>query len=780
MKMVEIEIDGEKIKAEPGSSLLQVALDSGKPIPHFCYHKKLSITASCRMCLVEVDRMNKLVPACATPVAEGMVVHTDSEKVIEARKSVMEFLLINHPLDCPVCDQGGECLLQDYSVGYGAGKARFTEEKRIVFVKNVGPLISMQEMSRCIQCTRCIRFGEEIGGLMEFGMVNRGDREEITTFPKTWVNSELSGNMIDVCPVGALTSKPFRYKARGWELSSHRMISPHDGLGSNLNVQSLRARVMRVLPFENEAVNECWLSDRDRFSYEALNSDERLTVPMVKQDNRWIETDWETALNYVAHGLKSISRDHGAASLAALASPQTTLEELVLLQKLIRKMGSEKIEFRLRQSDFTLDGKIVPWLGMNVEEVDKLDNVLIVGSFLRQEAPLLATRFRKAASVGATISMLHALDDDWLMPVENRLIGSPARWVSMMGEIISVVATGKGLPVPRWTGNPVVSVSARRIAESLLDKGNKAILLGAVALQHEQASALHMAAEWLAQLTGARLGYLTEGANATGGYLASAYPTPGSGVTMNEIASGSTKAFLLLQTEPELDVANQPKMMAALEQAEMVVALTPFRQSLDVADVLLPVSPFTETSGTFVNVEGRVQSFEAAVAPLGETRPAWKVLRVLGNFLDLPGFDYDSSGQVRDECLHNRNIPDELNNISGLSLQFQASETTAIQTGLSRITDVPLYFSDMLVRRAAALQQTQAAAEPVVHLPVTLFEKLGLNEKDKVLVRQETGEAVLSAVKDITLPDNVVRLATGHPATAMLGPINGWIGVGRL
>lgn len=777
--MVEIEIDGEKIKAEPGSLLLQVALDSGKPIPHFCYHKKLSITASCRMCLVEVDKTPKLVPACATQVTEGMVVHTDSEKVIEARKAVMEFLLINHPLDCPVCDQGGECLLQDYSVGYGASKARFTEEKRIVFVKNAGPLISMQEMSRCIQCTRCVRFGEEIGGLMEFGMVNRGDREEITTYLNANVNSELSGNMIDVCPVGALTSKPFRYKARGWELASHRLISPHDGLGSNMNVQSLRGQVMRVLPFETEAVNECWLSDRDRFSYEALNSLERLTVPMVKQDNRWIETDWETALNYIVHGLKSISRDHGAASLAALASPQATLEELALLQKLVRKMGSEKIEFRLRQSDFTLDGKILPWLGMKVEEIDTLDQVLIVGSFLREEAPLLATRFRKAANRGASINMVHAVDDDWLMPVQNSLIGSPAKWLSMLGEIITAVARKKGIPVPDWLGSMAVSDSAERIATSLLDDGKGAIVLGAAAIQHQHASELHFAAEWLAIHTEATHGYLTEGANATGAYLANALPVPDSGVTLDEIASDSTKAFLLLQTEPELDVANQPKMMAALKQAEMVVAMTPFKQSLDIADVLLPVAPFAETSGTYINFEGRIQSFEGAVAPLGQTRPAWKVLRVLGNFLDLPGFDYDSSEQVRDECLHNRNIAGELNNVSGMLLEFETTETLS-ETGLARITDVPLYFSDMLVRRAQSLQQTQVAAEPVVHLSKSMFDKLKLVDGEKVCVWQERGETVLPAVKDESLPDNVVRLATGHPATAMLGPINGWIGVGRL
>ncbi len=775
--MVEIEIDGEKIKAEPGSPLLQAALDAGRPIPHFCYHKKLSITASCRMCLVEVEKMHRLVPACATPVTEGMVVHTDTEEVVKARRAVMEFLLINHPLDCPVCDQGGECLLQDYSVEYGANASRYREEKRIVFAKDAGPLISMQEMSRCIQCTRCIRFGTEIGGLAEFGMVNRGDRSEITTFPKTWVNSELSGNMIDVCPVGALTSKLFRYKARGWELSSHFSVSPHDGLGSNMNVQTLRGKVMRVLPFENESVNECWLSDRDRFSCEALNGSDRLTVPMVKQDNRWIETDWETALNYVAHGLKSIRQDHGPMSLAALTSAQATLEECFLLQKLMRGLGSEKIEFRLRQSDFSLDGRIVPWLGMKVEEIGNLDRILVIGSFLRQDAPLLAARFRKAAFAGAGIDMLHAVDDDWLMPVENRLVVSPDEWLSVLGEIICVIATKKGVPVPDGFGEGTVSGRAEPFAISLMEEGRKALFLGSLALRHEKASLLHRAAEWIADATGATLGCLTEGANAAGACLAGAIPAVESGISLENIVSESTKAFLLLHTEPELDAARQPEMLAALKQAEMVVAMSPFRQSPDYADVLLPVSPFTETSGTFVSFEGRAQSFEGAVAPVGQTRPAWKVLRVLGNFLDLPGFGYETTEEIRDECLGGQDLSEVLNNVSG---KLPVCESSLPEKGYTRVADVPLYFSDMIVRRAEALQQTRAAQSPVVHLPEGLFSELGLAEGEAVRVIQPEGEAVLPACRDTALAGNVIRLATGHAATAMLGPIGGPIRVERI
>ncbi len=775
--MVEIEIDGEKIKAKPGSPLLQAALDAGKPIPHFCYHKKLSITASCRMCLVEVEKMPRLVPACATPVVEGMVVHTDTEEVVKARRAVMEFLLINHPLDCPVCDQGGECLLQDYSVEYGANASRYREEKRIVFAKDAGPLISMQEMSRCIQCTCCIRFGTEISGLAEFGIVNRGDRSEITTFPKAWVNSELSGNMIDVCPVGALTSKPFRYKARGWELANHFSVSPHDGLGSNMNVQTLRGKVMRVLPFENEAINECWLSDRDRFSCEALCGSDRLTVPMVKQDNRWIETDWETALNYVAHGLKSIRQDHSSMSLAALTSAQATLEECFLLQKLMRGLGSEKIEFRLRQSDFSLDGRIVPWLGMKVEEIGDLDCMLVIGSFLRQDAPLLAARLRKAAFAGARIDMLHAVDDDWLMPVENKLVVSPDEWLSVLGEIICVIAARKGVPVPEGFGGCTVSGRAEPFAISLMEEGRKALFLGSLALRHERASLLHRAVEWIADAIGAKLGCLTEGANATGACLAGAIPAVESGISLENIASESTKAFLLLHTEPELDAAHQPKMFSALKQAEMVVAMSPFRQSLDYADVLLPVSPFTETSGTFISFEGRAQSFEGAVAPVGQTRPAWKVLRVLGNFLDLPGFGYENTEEIRDECLGKQDLSEVLNNVSGKSPVYESS---LLEEGYTRVADVPLYFSDMIVRRAGALQQTRAAQSPVVHLPEGLFSELGLVEGEAVRVIQPEGEAVLPVCCDTALAGNVIRLATGHVATAMLGPIGGPIRVERI
>ncbi len=773
---MEIEIDGRKVQAEPGASVLQTALDAGVAVPHFCYHKKLSVTAGCRMCLVDVEKMPRPVPACATPVTEGMVIHTDSERVKDARRAVMEFLLINHPLDCPVCDQGGECRLQDYSIEYGADASRYQGEKRIVFVKDIGPLISMQDMSRCIQCTRCVRFGQEVAGLMELGMMNRGEKVEVAPFNERWVSSELSGNLIDVCPVGALTSRPFRFTARGWELDSHPSVSPHDSLGSNLNVQTLGGQVKRVLPVENEVINECWISDRDRFSYEALNSAERLTVPMVKQGGEWIETDWQTALSYVAHGLKHIAEDHGDDALAALASPQATLEELYLLQKLMRSLGSEKVEYRLRQQDTSLDGKVVPWLGMPVEAVEKLDCMLVIGSCLRDEAPVLAVRFRKAVAGGAEVSRIHAMDEDWLMPVKAQFVDASIRWLKILTEVVCAVAQKKGVAVPAGLEAVEPSDAALVIADSLLSGEQKAVFLGALALQHQQASQIFALAEWIADQVGAALGCLPTGANGVGGMVAKAYPAPESGVSLQSIASDTSKAFLLLHTEPELEAYNQPAMSAALEQAEMVVVMSPFRHGMDYADVMLPVAPFSETSGTYINMAGAVQSFGAAALPLKEARPAWKVLRVLGNFLDKEGFDFNSAEEVREACLSGIDLTQLLNNRSGQAIAVQP----VAEGGYTRLGDMPALFADVIVRRASSLQKTRQATAPAVHLPVALFESLGLADGDRVRVIQDSGEQVLPACADKTLPDTVVRLVSGHPDTAMLGAVDGRIRVERL
>ncbi|MEG0043312.1 MAG: NADH-quinone oxidoreductase subunit NuoG, partial [Massilia sp.] len=627
--MVEIELDGKKVEVPPGSMVMDAANKLGTYIPHFCYHKKLSIAANCRMCLVEVEKAPKPLPACATPVSPGMIVRSHSDKAVQAQKSVMEFLLINHPLDCPICDQGGECQLQDLAVGYGKSGSRYEEEKRVVAPKEAGPLISMEEMSRCIQCTRCVRFGQEVAGVMEFGMLGRGEHSEITTFVGKTVDSEVSGNMIDLCPVGALTSKPFRYSARPWELQRRKSVSPHDSLGANLIVQVKGGRVMRVLPLENEAVNECWLSDKERFSYEALNNTDRLTKPMIKQGGMWQEAEWQTALEYVAHGLRNIRHEHGADAIAAVATAHSTVEELHLLNKAMRGMGSDNVEFRLRQSDFSLDGQVTPWLGMPIAQLSTLKRALVIGSFLRKDHPLVTTRLRAATKSGLRLSLVAGADDELLMKVAHKLIAAPSDWLVALSEIVVAIAADKGIAAPAGFEQIEASDIAKAIAASLVVVGDVelpgAILLGNAAAQHPQASKIHAAAQWIAEQTGCSFGYLVESANTIGGHLVGA--TSGK----NEAPFATPKkAYVLLNAEPQLDAANPQQASAALAGAEMVVVMSAFKHGLDYADVLLPIAPFSETSGTFVNCEGRAQSFNGTVRPLGDTRPAGKVLRVLG------------------------------------------------------------------------------------------------------------------------------------------------------
>ena len=570
-----------------------------------------------------------------------MIVRTKSDKAIKAQKSVMEFLLINHPLDCPICDQGGECQLQDLAVGYGSSGSRYEEEKRVVFHKDAGPLISMEEMSRCIHCTRCVRFGQEIGGVMELGMSHRGEHAEIETFVGQSIDSELSGNMIDICPVGALTSKPFRYQARTWELSRRKSVSPHDSTGANLIVQVKNHKVMRVVPLENEAVNECWIADRDRFSYESLDSADRLTAPMIKQGGQWQTVDWQTALEYVANGLKQVRAEHGAQAIGLLASPHSTVEELALAGALVRGLGSENIDCRLRHADFrnaAAPGE-ARWLGLPIAELTALQRVLVVGSNLRKDHPLFAQRIRQAVRHGAQLSAVTEQAPDWAMPVANTVQADSSAWVAALAGIAVAVAQAAGVQPPLAAP---VSDAARAVAKSLLSGERKAILLGNAAAHHEKASSLLALAQWIGEQTGARVGYLTEAANTVGAQLVNAVPGPG-GQHASQMLAGGVKAALLLNLEPGADSAVDG---AALAQAGMVVTLSPFKTNLDISDVLLPIAPFSETSGSFVNAEGRLQSFHAVVRPLGETRPAWKVLRVLGNLLGLPGFDADSSVAV--------------------------------------------------------------------------------------------------------------------------------------
>lgn len=772
--MVELEIDGKKVEVAEGSLVMEAARKLGTYIPHFCYHRKLSIAANCRMCLVEVEKAPKALPACATPVTPGMKVFTNSEKAVKAQKSVMEFLLINHPLDCPICDQGGECQLQDLAVGYGASESRYKEEKRVVFHKNVGPLISMEEMTRCIHCTRCVRFGQEVAGVMELGMLGRGEHSEITTFVGKTVDSELSGNMIDLCPVGALTSKPFRYSARTWELARRKSVSPHDGLGANLVVQTKNQRVMRVLPLENEDINECWISDKDRFSYEGLNSADRLTRPLLKQGGEWMETDWQTALEYVANGLASIKRDHGADQIAALASPHSTLEELFLLGKLMRGLGSDNVDFRLRQTDFSAALKGAPWLGMPVADVTTLQRVLVIGSSLRKDHPLLASRLRQATKKGARVAVLGAGGEDLLMPLAARIDVAPSGWTSALAGVARAVAAAKGVAAPAGTEGFDGGEAAGKVAEALLSGERRAVFLGNEAVRHPQFSALHALAQWIATETGATLGFLTEAANTVGGYVAGALPKQG-GANAQAMLDTPRKAYILLNTEPEFDAADPRKALAALAQAGTVVVLSPFRSeaAMQYADVILPVTPFTETAGTFVNCEGKPQSFNGVVRALGESRPGWKVLRVLGNLLDVVGFDYETAESVRVEVL-SAPVDAQLDNTTDAPIRVAA----AAANGIERIADVPIYHADPIVRRAESLQLSAAARRAMqIALPADLFASLGIQSGDPVRVTQGQGSVVLPAVLEATLPANTVRVPAATPAAMSLGAMYGTVTV---
>ena len=769
--MVEIEIDGKKVEVPAGSMVMDAANKLGTYIPHFCYHKKLSIAANCRMCLVEVEKAPKPLPACATPVSAGMVVKSASEKAVQAQKSVMEFLLINHPLDCPICDQGGECQLQDLAVGYGKMESRYEEEKRVVPPKAGSALVAMEEMSRCIHCTRCVRFGQEVAGVMELGMLGRGEHSEITTFVGEAVNSEMSGNMIDLCPVGALTSRPFRYSARTWELSRRKSVSPHDSTGANLIVQVKQGSVKRVLPLENEAVNECWISDKDRYSYEALESAERLTKPMLKQGGEWKEVEWQVALEYVAHGLKNIKHEHGADALAAYGTAHSTVEELALLKKVMHGLGSENVDFRLRQSDFALDGEVKPWLGMPIAELSQLQRVFVIGSFLRKDHPLFATRIRAAVKAGGQLSMLHASNDENLINTANKIIAAPADWLAALSGVIAAVAKAKGLAAPAGFEGVAASAEAEAIAASLVGGERKAVFLGNAAVAHPEASKLHAAAQWIAEQTGAKLGVLTEAANTVGGYLV--------GATAKAAApafAAQKKAYLLLNAEPELDAANPQAAKAALNAAEMVVVMSAFKHGMDYADVLLPVAPFAETSGSFVNAEGRLQSFNGTVKPMGDARPAWKVLRVLGNILGLGGFDYETSESIRDE-LFEKGVADLSAKLNNAARRAPSAAAAGAATGLQRLADVPIYFADALARRSGPLLATVDGAAPKAHLSTAAAQQIGVKAGDKVEVKQGSGAAILEASIDAGLPANVVRVSAAHASTAMLGAMFGDITV---
>jgi len=760
---INLEIDGKPVTVDNGATVMDAATKLGIFVPHFCYHKKLSIAANCRMCLVQVEKAPKPLPACATPAAEGMKVSVHSDQAVQAQKGVMEFLLINHPLDCPICDQGGECQLQDLAVGYGASNSRYQEAKRVVVNKNLGPLIAT-DMTRCIHCTRCVRFGQEIAGVMELGMAGRGEHAEILSFVGRTVDSEVSGNMIDLCPVGALTSKPFRYTARNWELARRRSVSPHDSLGSSLMVQVKQERVMRVLPIETDEVNECWISDRDRFSYEGLNSEERLLRPMVKRAGQWAEVDWPEALDAAAQGLREVASRHGPDGLGFLLAPNLTLEELHLAARLGRGLGTDNIDHRIRQADFRAKPSGVPWLGMPIADVAQLESLLLVGSTIRKEQPLLATRLRGAAKRSLAVNVLHVADDELLMPVANRVVARPGELAASLAAVAAAVAQATG-KTARGNLKREPTEPEKAIAQSLMGKQRSAILLGHYAQQHPDFAVLLAIAQEIGRITGAIVGVIPDGANAVGAALVDARPTRG--LDARAMVTQPRRGYLLAGVETELDMG--PAALRAIEQAEFVVALSAYANATtERAHVLLPIAPFAETGGTFVNMEGRAQSFNAVVKPQGDARPGWKVLRMLGVLLEIPGFHAERIEEVRSGI-----APDiaawakgRLDNAAP-SVEWQLQ---AVPASLERLGEFAIYATDPVVRRSQPLQKTadMKIARCARMSPATAAAH-GLVSAGRARFRAAGGEAVLPVILDAAVAEGCVRIARGIPETALLG-----------
>ncbi|WP_373741360.1 NADH-quinone oxidoreductase subunit NuoG [Neisseria sp.] len=744
--MLQIEIDGKQIAVKQGATVMEAAHELGTYIPHFCYHKKLSIAANCRMCLVEVEKAPKPLPACATPVTDGMVVHTHSAKAKQAQEGVMEFLLINHPLDCPICDQGGECQLQDLAVGYGKSASRYTEEKRSVVGKDMGPLVSAAEMSRCIHCTRCVRFTEEIAGMQEIAMANRGEFSEIMPFIGKAVETELSGNVIDLCPVGALTSKPFRYDARSWELSRRKSISAHDALGSNLIVQTKDHTVRRVLPLENEAINECWIADRDRFAYEGLYHESRLKTPKIKHGGEWKEVDWQTALDYVRHTVECIAKEDGAEQIGVWANPMNTVEELYLAKKLSDGLNIKHFSTRLMQQDSRLSGSLkgAQWLGMSIEDLGNAQAVLVVGANLRKEQPLLTARLRRAAKNGTALGIIASNRETLHMPLAAHEIIHPNEWAGRLKALAQDLENG--------------------ISGSLKNAETAAVILGAEVQNHPDYAAIYAAAQALAAATGAKLGILPQAANSVGADLLGV----NAGDSVQQMVAAPKKLVMLMNVEPEIDVAGGGAAVAALKQAQSVMAFTAFESETlrDVCDIMLPIAPFTETSGSFVSMEGRLQSFHGVVKGVGESKPLWKVLRVLGNVFGIQGFDHESSEQVLAEAVRAEDIPSRLSNQSN----WQGDSIIQTASKLVRVGGVGIYHTDPVVRRSAPLQQTSHAQTPAARVHPLTLAALGLIDGDTVTAKQNGGAVQVAVAADDSLPENTVYLPL-HSANAALGAL---------
>lgn len=777
--MINLSIDGREVQAQPGAMIIQAADAVGIYIPRFCYHEKLSIAANCRMCLVEVEKAPKPLPACATPVAEGMVVKTRSALAIEAQQGTMEFLLINHPLDCPVCDQGGECPLQDQAMGYGQDYSRYLENKRAMPALNLGPLIATS-MTRCIHCTRCVRFGQEVAGNMELGATGRGESMAIETYLDGTVDSEVSGNMIDLCPVGALTSKPYRFTARPWELLSHNAVSPHDCLGSNLTIQTAQGNVKRVVPRTNESVNECWLSDRDRFAYAGADCDDRFTQPLVRTNDGMKEVSWEQALEEVVGILKEADAASGL-GVGALIHPMSSAEEFFLLQKLIRGLGSCHIDHRLFQKDFSDDASMPAYPGIEtpLPEFDHLGGALLIGCDLRKELPLASLRVRRMALAGGKVGMLGCFLGNPNFPVAAQELVSPP---DLLGALCTLVLALEGgmdaLPAQLQSRVDRNGDSDRflSLAQILDDtKGNGSIILGQSALNHPEAAGLRAAASVLSEITGYQVGWIHPN-NSAAAWWFGAVPhrlpggvrSAGEGANAQSITELDLDAVVLFGLEPALDHADPASLNKLLARARSVISFNAFRSGVpDQARIALPIAPYTESSGTFLNCNGKMQFSRAAIKSQGNSRPGWKILRVLGNFLDLEGFDYVDISDVLME------LP-EPPQVSARTKPQAWSSTNAwrsniVAESLFRVGDVPIYGGDPVVRRATALARTQDGWRArFCRLHPQDMASRGLSDGGKARVFNEVDSISIGVLSDTGIPPGSIYLAGAHPEASEL------------
>ena len=772
--MVNIEIDGIPLKVDSTKMIIQAADEAGIDIPRFCYHKKLSIAANCRMCLVEVDKARKALPACATPVAEGMKIFTHSKVAVDAQRSVMEFLLINHPLDCPICDQGGECELQDLSMGYGEGVSRFTERKRAVKDKDIGPLIQT-DMTRCIHCTRCVRFGQEIAGIKELGATGRGEHMEIGTYVEHSLASELSGNIIDLCPVGALTSKPFRYKARAWEMRAHPSIAPHDAVGSNIELHLRKDEVMRVVPRDNEAINEAWVSDRDRFSYLGLNSDKRLLQPMIKIEGEWQVVEWQAALEKAVDGLKGVSAKFGAEEVAGLVSPTCSLEEAYLFQRLLRGLGVENIDHRLRQQDFAdeqVDYSVHNW---ELADLDDNNAFFLIGTNIRAEQPIIAHRIRQASLSGATVSSINFFKRDLLMSTDRQLAVDPMQMIDTLAGIAKALSAANKKFDPAWQEHlPERAPTAfeQNVALQLSNARKATIIVGDVINQHPKAATYRALAKLIAELSQSQL-IVLPAANANAHKLAGTLPID-RGLNAQQCWEKSLRAYLLMGFDPARDTAQPAIVHEALRRASFVVAIDSFDNDWvrQYANVILPMACFTETSGTFINVEQRKQQFSGAVAPRGDSRPGWKILRVLGNICKLPGFDYISSQDVVDD------IEAGFGGIRRPVSSPFIPDSLALTSDMMLISEVPMYRTDSLLRHSSALQQTpEMLACMQARMNSNEARKRGLDPQHLVSVRCEDREARLPLEIDDDIADGCIYVAATTEAALNLGAMYAQVNV---